>query len=129
MFAGLPGTGVGGIFYLLLTLWMPFHELIRVFQGRSTKARWLFIARHWALFGVVVMTIWGQTIVMRWMIPASERQELKSEMAQTGFGALTGASTGLMATSAIMALLSLAIVLAVVHLLRVGLFVRRTIVR
>ena len=50
MFAGLPGTGIGGIFYLLLTLWMPVHELYLTARGRSSAERWRFIAYRWAVF-------------------------------------------------------------------------------
>ena len=38
--AGLPGTGLGGLFYLLLAFWMPFAELPRTLRGRSSRARW-----------------------------------------------------------------------------------------
>ena len=30
MFAGLPGIGVGTLFYVLAVLWMPVHEMGRV---------------------------------------------------------------------------------------------------
>lgn len=34
MIAGLPGTGIGGVFYILLALWMPVRELWRAANGR-----------------------------------------------------------------------------------------------
>lgn len=35
MTAGMPGTGIGGLFYLLSALLMPFRELWRAASGRS----------------------------------------------------------------------------------------------
>lgn len=37
--AGLPGTGIGGLFYLLLALSMPVVELARSTSGRSGPGR------------------------------------------------------------------------------------------
>jgi hypothetical protein len=44
MFAGLPGIGVGTLFYVLLAFAMPFTELIRLARGQSSVARWVRIA-------------------------------------------------------------------------------------
>lgn len=40
MFAGLPGIGVGTLFYVLAALWMPFRELGRTLRGDFSAARW-----------------------------------------------------------------------------------------
>lgn len=37
--AGLPGTGIGGLFYVLLALSMPFVELLRAADGRCDPGR------------------------------------------------------------------------------------------
>lgn len=47
--AGLPGTGLGGLFYILLALWMPLAELYRTARGRSSPARWRQVATQFAL--------------------------------------------------------------------------------
>ncbi len=39
MIAGIPGSGIGGIFYLLCALWMPVNELGAIVRGRSTARR------------------------------------------------------------------------------------------
>lgn len=44
MFAGLPGIGVGTLFYILTALWMPVREIGATLRGRSTRARWRLIA-------------------------------------------------------------------------------------
>jgi hypothetical protein len=46
MFAGLPGIGIGTLFYVLMALCMPFVELVRVAQGTSSFARWKRILRQ-----------------------------------------------------------------------------------
>jgi hypothetical protein len=44
MTVGLPGTGIGGLYYVLLALWMPFQELGRTLVGRGSRARWRLVA-------------------------------------------------------------------------------------
>ena len=44
MFAGLPGIGVGTLFYVILALLMPFRELWHVMHGTSSLRRWRLIA-------------------------------------------------------------------------------------
>jgi hypothetical protein len=46
---GLPGTGLGGLFYILLAVWMPLSEAYRTVRGRSSLARWRRVARQFAL--------------------------------------------------------------------------------
>ncbi len=40
MNAGLPGTGIGGLFYVVLALLMPVRELYLTARGRSSRERW-----------------------------------------------------------------------------------------
>jgi hypothetical protein len=46
MFAGLPGIGVGTLFYVLIALCMPFFELVHVVRGTSSVERWRRIGRQ-----------------------------------------------------------------------------------
>lgn len=39
MITGLPGTGIGGVFYILLALWMPARELWRAANGRRDQEK------------------------------------------------------------------------------------------
>ena len=55
--AGLPGTGLGGMFYLVLAFWMPFAELPRTLRGRSSKARWRQVAQQFALACGIVASV------------------------------------------------------------------------
>jgi hypothetical protein len=127
MFAGLPGTGVGGMFYLLLSLWMPFHELIRLFQGRSSVARWKMIARHWCLFAAVIGVIWGQTALLKALVPVSQQEQVHAAMQAKLEPVAPVATSTMVAASALMALVSLAAVVGVVYMLRMGVAVRKLI--
>ncbi len=55
--AGLPGTGLGGLFYILLALAMPLVELYRTARGRSSVGRWREVGTQFALAcGILAMT-------------------------------------------------------------------------
>src|SRR4029077_4549754 len=55
MSAGLPGLGLGGIFFILSALLAPVFELPRTTRAQSSRARWRQIAGHVALaLGMIV---------------------------------------------------------------------------
>ena len=58
MIAGVPGTGVGGLFYLLSALWMPFEELILTLCGRSNAKRWYVVGMQFGIAIVIILGIW-----------------------------------------------------------------------
>ncbi len=59
MTAGLPGTGIGGLFYLISALWMPFHESIELLRGRShSAAGWAVIWTQTAIALAICFAIW-----------------------------------------------------------------------
>jgi hypothetical protein len=57
---GLPGTGVGGIFYVLLVAWLPARELWLTLRGRSSPGRWRRVATQAALAAGIVGALWGE---------------------------------------------------------------------
>jgi hypothetical protein len=57
MFAGLPGIGVGTLFYVLTALWMPFRELAAVVRGKSSLARWRLIVTQFCFALAIVASI------------------------------------------------------------------------
>jgi len=59
--AGLPGTGLGGLFYLLLALWMPVPELVRTAQGRSSRERWRLVASQFTLACAIIAVVVATT--------------------------------------------------------------------
>jgi len=64
---GLPGTGVGGLFYILVALWMPACEGLRRWQGDATR-RGSVVAKQFAIaIGVVAAmsgVFWGLDMVL-----------------------------------------------------------------
>jgi hypothetical protein len=60
--AGLPGTGLGGVFYVLLAFWMPVAELYATVRGRSSRARWAQVGSQFALACGVVGAVAGTLV-------------------------------------------------------------------
>jgi hypothetical protein len=58
MSPGLPGTGIGGLFYILSALWMPVCELWRRHQG-GAPGRWPLVARQFAIAVGIVASMTG----------------------------------------------------------------------
>ena len=46
MAAGLPGVGIGGLFYLASALAMPVRQLARRLRGDRSGASWPVVARQ-----------------------------------------------------------------------------------
>lgn len=118
MFAGLPGIGVGTLFYVLLGLAMPVLELIRLARGTSSVARWRFILRQ-LLFSVsIVASIMLAERVLFWLLAeAAPNSSNPARMLNRELG--TRAPESLLAAPVTAALLLLAIVLIAVEVLRV----------
>ena len=57
MFAGLPGIGVGTLFYVLTALWMPFHELMAMARGESTLARWRLVIMQFCFALTIIASV------------------------------------------------------------------------
>jgi hypothetical protein len=55
--AGIPGLGLGGLFFVLLALLAPFVELIRTMRGRSSVAAWRAVGRQFALALTMVAAV------------------------------------------------------------------------
>jgi hypothetical protein len=60
MVAGLPGTGIGGLFYFLLAAMMPVREGFRTLQKRSSWRRWGFIMLQLGFVGGILTAMWGE---------------------------------------------------------------------
>lgn len=97
MFAGLPGIGVGTLFYVLMALWMPLRELPRVFQGKSSLATWLLIVQQIFYAAGIVVTVVFAEKVMLWLLgdkqvkPFSPATWLHSELGAHASGSLLAA--------------------------------------
>ena len=97
MFAGLPGIGVGTLFYVLLALWMPLRELPRVFQGKSSLAAWRLIVRQLFYATGIVATVMFAEKVMLWLLadptikPLSPATWMHSELGVRASGSFLAA--------------------------------------
>jgi hypothetical protein len=60
MTAGLPGTGIGGLFYLLLAVCMPLREFCRTIEGKTSLRRWGFILLQILFVLTILSSMWGE---------------------------------------------------------------------
>ena len=72
MFAGLPGIGVGTLFYVLMAVCMPFREMPRVFAGKSSLAQWQLIARQLFYATGIVATVMFAERLLLWILGQSK---------------------------------------------------------
>jgi hypothetical protein len=55
---GLPGAGIGGLFYLLAALATPLCEVARALRKSHTPRRWTRALRHFVLAASIVFGMW-----------------------------------------------------------------------
>lgn len=60
MTVGIPGTGLGGLFYFLLVALMPFRELYLTLRRRSSLARWRRVGFQILIVGSMLGVLWGE---------------------------------------------------------------------
>ncbi|MEQ9729907.1 MAG: hypothetical protein ABOK23_04755 [Candidatus Methanoperedens sp.] len=68
MIAGLPGTGIGGLFYLLMALWMSIREFYSTLRRRSNPERWRAVSRHTLLTACIIIGMWATGWLLGWLI-------------------------------------------------------------
>ena len=117
MFAGLPGIGVGTLFYVLIAFWMPFRELPRVISGRSSVAQWKLIARQLFYATGIVVTVMFAERVLLWLVGQSPQPFSPAALLHSELGARS-AETSILAAPITASLLLLGGVLLSVELLR-----------
>ncbi|MGH7731754.1 MAG: hypothetical protein ACRENJ_10960 [Candidatus Eiseniibacteriota bacterium] len=70
MIVGLPGTGIGGLFYLVAALLMPVSECGRWLRHRSSPARWKLIAQTWIVLGGAGACMWVMALALKAVLAA-----------------------------------------------------------
>jgi hypothetical protein len=68
MFAGLPGIGVGTLFYVLAALWMPLRECPRLLRGRSSVARWRLIGVQFCFALSIIASVAAADRALWWIL-------------------------------------------------------------
>ena len=64
MTVGVPGTGIGGMFYLVSALAMPLRQAYRWARRRPSFAGWRVVAGQTVMAGAILAAIW----VTGWLI-------------------------------------------------------------
>ncbi len=64
MIAGLPGTGIGGIFYLVIAIAMPIRELFHKAYNCSYRSRWGVIALTLGLVVAIFASLWAEVALV-----------------------------------------------------------------
>lgn len=119
MVVGLPGTGIGGLFYLFMAFWMPFHELYRLVRGRSSLERWRFIALNWMIVGGILACLWLTMLAMKSALILTGFDKPRGVLEKTGLVAGLASETNVFFASAGWAsAISLVALVAIVHILR-----------
>lgn len=92
MAAGIPGTGIGGVFYFLLVVLMPIRELWLTISGRSNWKRWKTILWQWTLCGSILGALWGEAWLLKrgfeWLSSSGVAGGLSERLATMGSAAL-----------------------------------------
>lgn len=57
MSAGLPGLGLGGLFFVITALLAPLFELHRTLRGRSSAEAWRQVARQFAIAVSMIVAV------------------------------------------------------------------------
>jgi hypothetical protein len=120
--AGLPGTGVGGLFLILSALLMPFVELRRRVRGRTGLGRWRIVGRHTALAIGMVAVVAGAIWALYWALLGSSPTHGGASARSTGPNLLGGLVAPGVA-SVLITLLLLAGIIAIAYTLRPSLLV------
>lgn len=82
MVAGIPGTGIGGLFYLLSVLCMPLREVGKLVRGKSNVRRWKFIVMQLGLASGIIVGFMVTGWILAMLIPEKAHLFVK----QTSWG-------------------------------------------
>lgn len=120
MTVGIPGTGIGGIYYLILALWMPVRELGLVMRGESSAARWRFIVTQLTLIAGMLLLMTLQGVLLKAASARVVKAFPESQVSQD-LNTVVSSNSGL-ATSALWISLSmLGTIVLSVHAVRLAL--------
>jgi len=64
MTVGIPGTGLGGLFYFVLVALMPFYELYRTVRGTSSLVRWRQVGFQLSLLFSMFFVLWIEAWIL-----------------------------------------------------------------
>lgn len=118
MTAGLPGTGIGGIFYLLLAVLMPVREFFCLLRGKSSLRRWRAVGLQLSFVAGILLCMWGEVWGLNRLLQSLHRLTKSPAVANVDIVAACGGTQWAALAAATASFISLAGVFIVVHLLR-----------
>lgn len=119
MVVGLPGTGIGGLFYLCLALWMPIHEAYLLARGRSSLERWRFIGLNWLIVAGMLACLWVFMLAMKWALLATGLDRPRGVLEHAGLaGGIAHETNTFFASAGWASAMSLIALVVVVQILR-----------
>ena len=112
MTAGLPGSGIGGFFYLIASFAIPLREIWLVARGDIDRARMRLAWRQFAVAVGIVTVVWMSGVLVNRLLPFSGGE---AGTAQAGLPGTTGAVSLLIALGILSGVLLLVEVLALLE--------------
>ena len=67
MAVGIPGTGLGGVFYFCMAAAMPVRQLMYSVAGRR-EGSWRSVGVHLALLAGILTVMWVEALVIKWIM-------------------------------------------------------------
>lgn len=113
--AGLPGTGLGGLFYVLLVMWMAARECLHLARGTSTASRRAKIAFLGGLSATIVAALWLEALALQALLGPLPRLEQLAAKPHAAHAVAVDALTPALAAAPF---LVLAVLIAAIHLAR-----------
>jgi hypothetical protein len=110
---GLPGAGIGGLFYLLVALFSPVWESVRLLRGDAAPRQWRVVLRLFALALSIMVAMW----LTAWIVVAVVSLAPHAHQGTTASSAAT-VSQAIGRRVAVLTASTLALVLLGVELLR-----------
>ncbi len=68
MTVGLPGTGIGAVFYILLAIYMPLFQLRRVLKGTNKARHWKTLASALSLSAIILLSLYAEARLLIWCL-------------------------------------------------------------
>jgi hypothetical protein len=69
MTAGLPGAGIGGLFYLAATITLPLRSLWRRLRGRTDSIPWRHQVHNVAMAAGIIAGLWAAGWLLGFVVP------------------------------------------------------------
>jgi hypothetical protein len=66
MIVGLPGTGIGGVFYILLSMHMPLFQLRRALKGGHKPRHFKIVVSALFLSAAIILSLYAEVRFLVW---------------------------------------------------------------